>query len=132
MAFGTLAIDTLSVSGNIKDTAKSVDTDYIATGSAKHFVWFDGNTSNEIQNSLNCASVTDTGTGDYKPFLTNAMSTTFSVLHISTYRTSRIKGTGSGTSMTATNSYELDIIDGTDGLTFMDCEIGTSLLGDLA
>ena len=99
---------------------------------AKHFVWFDGNTSNEIENSFNTSSVTDTGTGDYKPFLTNAMSTTFSVLHIATYRTSRIKGTGGGTSMTATNAYELDITAGTDGSTFTDTEVGSSLLGDLA
>lgn len=99
---------------------------------AKHFVWFDGNTSNAIENSFNTSSVTDTGTGDYKPFLTNAMSTTFSVLHIATYRTSRIKGTGGGTSMTATNAYELDITAGTDGSTFSDTEIGASLLGDLA
>ena len=98
---------------------------------AKHFVWFDGNTSNVIENSFNTSSVTDTGTGDYKPLLTNAMSTTFSVLHISTYRTSRIKGTGGGTSMTATNAYELDIT-ASDGSTFSDCEIGASLLGDLA
>ena len=99
---------------------------------AKHFVWFDGNTSNAIENSFNTSSVTDVGTGDYKPFLTNSMSTTFSVLHISTYRTSRIKGTGGGTSMTATNAYELDIVVGTDGLTFIDTEVGSSLLGDLA
>ena len=59
------------------------------------------------------------------------MSTTFSVLHIATYRTSRIKGTGSGTSMTATNAYELDIT-AADGSTFTDSEIGASLLGDLA
>ena len=95
-------------------------------------VVINGNTSNEIENSFNTSSVTDTGTGDYKPFLTNAMSTTFSVLHIATYRTSRIKGTGGGTSMTATNAYELDITAGTDGSTFSDTEIGASLLGDLA
>lgn len=99
---------------------------------AKQFVWFDGNTTNVVENSFNTSSVTDVGTGDYKPFLTNSMSTTFSVLHISTYRTSRIKGTGSGVSMTATNAYEIDVVLGTDGLTFADTEVGASLLGDLA
>ena len=37
MANGTIAFDTLSTSGQISGTAKSVDTDYLAYGSAK--VW---------------------------------------------------------------------------------------------
>jgi hypothetical protein len=35
MANGTIAFDTLSTSGQISGTAKSVDTDYLAYGSAK-------------------------------------------------------------------------------------------------
>jgi hypothetical protein len=69
--------------------------------------------------------------GDYRPFLTNAMSTTFSVLHIETYRTSRTTGTGSGTSMVSTTAYEMDITNSA-GTTFTDSEVGASLLGDLA
>ena len=37
MANGTIAFDTLSTSGQITGTAKSVDTDYVVNGSAK--VW---------------------------------------------------------------------------------------------
>ena len=35
MANGTIAFDTLSTSGQITGTAKSVDTDYVVNGSAK-------------------------------------------------------------------------------------------------
>ena len=35
MANGTIAFDTLSTSGQITGTAKSVDTDYVVSGSSK-------------------------------------------------------------------------------------------------
>ena len=35
MANGTIAFDTLSTSGQITGTAKSVDTDYVVNGSAE-------------------------------------------------------------------------------------------------
>ena len=38
MANGTIAFDTLSTSGQITGTAKSVDTDYVVNGSAKAWV----------------------------------------------------------------------------------------------
>ena len=38
MANGTIAFDTLSTSGQITGTAKSVDTDYVVSGGAK--TWF--------------------------------------------------------------------------------------------
>ena len=41
MANGTIAFDTLSTSGQISGTAKSVDTDYLAYGSAKVWYGFD-------------------------------------------------------------------------------------------
>ena len=62
MANGTIAFDTLSTSGQISGTAKSVDTDYLAYGSAK--VWnktlADGT---GIEDSFNIASLTDTASG---------------------------------------------------------------------
>ena len=38
MANGTIAFDTLSTSGQITGTAKSLDTDYVVNGSAKSWV----------------------------------------------------------------------------------------------
>ena len=38
MANGTIAFDTLSTSGQISGTAKSVDTDYVVNGSAKYWI----------------------------------------------------------------------------------------------
>ena len=37
MANGTIAFDTLSTSGQISGTAKSVDADYVVSGSAKYY-----------------------------------------------------------------------------------------------
>jgi hypothetical protein len=81
MAFGTLAFDTLSTSGVITGTAKSVDADYILNGSAK--VLFNMNLRSdetmEIANNgissecLNISSGTDAGTGRPRGNITNAM-----------------------------------------------------------
>ena len=116
----------------LKDAAgaNSVALSTVANGSAKHFVWFDGNTSNTIQASFNNSSVTDNGTGDYSPVLTNAMSSTFSILTAMSYRTSRYTCTGSGVSMSSTSGYDLDCTN--SSTTFTDTEIGSQLDGDLA
>jgi hypothetical protein len=45
MANGTIAFDTLSTSGQISGTAKSVDTDYVVNGSSKSWVNFRWNNS---------------------------------------------------------------------------------------
>jgi hypothetical protein len=64
MANGTIAFDTLSTSGQITGTAKSVDTDYVVNGSAKYWVNYDA--PNEvIDGSLNSSSVTDSDTGQF-------------------------------------------------------------------
>ena len=64
MANGTIAFDTLSTSGQIQGTAKSVDTDFIVSGSPKHWVNIDGDTPS-ARNSVNNASLTDNGSGNY-------------------------------------------------------------------
>jgi len=74
MANGTIAFDTLSTSGQITGTAKSVDTDYLASGSAKAWTNYKGTSTNSIRNSLNTTSVTDNGTGDYTQNITNSFS----------------------------------------------------------
>jgi len=75
MAFGTLKADTLSTSGQISGTAKSVDTDYVVSGTPKSFVGFDGSAgtiSDSITVSLNVSTLTDNGTGSYDATVTNS------------------------------------------------------------
>ena len=72
MANGTIAFDTLQTSGQITGTAKSVDTDYVLNGSAKHFCHHDNGTTIDV--SFNTASLTDNGTGDYTSTFTNNLS----------------------------------------------------------
>jgi len=63
MANGTIAFDTLQTSGQITSTAKSLDTDFVVSGSAKALchVSADGATAS---NTLNISSLDDDGTGD--------------------------------------------------------------------
>ena len=64
MANGTIAFDTLSTSGQITGTAKSVDTDYVVNGSAKMVINYDHRQAS-IMSSLNVASVSDDATGKF-------------------------------------------------------------------
>ena len=64
MANGTIAFDTLSTSGQISGTAVSVDTDYLAYGSAKMVINYD-QIADSIRSSLNVSSVSDNATGDF-------------------------------------------------------------------
>ena len=73
MANGTIAFDTLQTSGQITGTAKSVDTDYVVTGSPKHWVNYDA-VSQVTHGSLNQASLTDNGTGDFTTTYSNNLS----------------------------------------------------------
>ncbi len=64
MANGTIAFDTLSTSGQITGTAKSVDTDYLLNGSAKMVINYD-QIADVVRSSLNVSSVSDNSTGDF-------------------------------------------------------------------
>jgi len=75
MANGTIAFDTLSTSGQISGTAKSVDTDYLASGSAKQWTRYNQDTP-VINSSLNTSSVADTSTGKVTVNISNAFSST--------------------------------------------------------
>ena len=66
MALGKIKADTLEHS-----TAGSLDTQYVVNGSAKAWVNFNGST-NATRSSLNIASVTDNGNGDYSYSTTSA------------------------------------------------------------
>ena len=63
MANGTIAFDTLSTSGQITGTAKSLDTDYVVNGSAKSWIDFTSSSSFTNNGSFNIATLTDTGAG---------------------------------------------------------------------
>ena len=73
MANGTIAFDTLSTSGQISGTAKSVDTDYVVNGSAKSFETHDGDSTTFLE-SFNMSSITDGTTGICSPVFTNNMT----------------------------------------------------------
>jgi len=64
MANGTIAFDTLSTSGQITGTAKSVDTDYVVSGSAKMVINYD-QIADTVRSSLNVSSVSDNSTGNF-------------------------------------------------------------------
>ena len=63
MANGTIAFDTLSTSGQIDGTARSIDTDYLLMGSSKS--WALNAVDASSDDSFNASSGTDNGTGDY-------------------------------------------------------------------
>ena len=74
MANGTAAFDTLSTSGQITGTAKSLDTDYVVSGSAKSWAAGDNSSGSTVTDSLNVASLTDVATGKTTLAFTSNMS----------------------------------------------------------
>ena len=73
MANGTIAFDTLSTSGQISGTAKSVDTDYVVNGSAKVWVNWKGTDTVGLNGSFNVSSGADLGTANYQINYSNVM-----------------------------------------------------------
>ena len=74
MANGTIAFDTLSTSGQISGTAKSLDTDFVVNGSAKAVLSADSDAV--VSESFNIGSGTDHGSGDFSYTVTNAFTNT--------------------------------------------------------
>ena len=66
---GTIIADTLTHS-----TAGSIATNYVVEGSAKMWCIFNGTGTVAILDSINSASLTDGGTGNYDVNYTNAFS----------------------------------------------------------
>ena len=66
-------MSTLEVS-NITDGTDTVETGYVLNGSAKAWVNFNGTGTIATRDSLNVASLTDNGAGDYTVTYTNAMA----------------------------------------------------------
>ena len=105
-------------------------TTNLQQGLAKHWLNLDGTGTIAISDSLNCASVTDDGTGDYDPFFTNNMSNT-------EYSVASACPSGSGdhsvinVSTLATNKYRIVVSDGGSSLEDQDPAM-TQINGDLA
>ena len=73
MANGTIAFDTLTTSDSANTgTEKSIDTSYLFNGVNK--VWFTLGMDAVQDDSFNCSSVDDDGTGDFGIHFTNAFS----------------------------------------------------------
>jgi len=66
-------MSTLSVS-NITDGTDTVETGYVVNGSAKAWVNFNGTGTIAARDSLNVASLTDNGVGNFTVGLTNNMA----------------------------------------------------------
>ena len=74
MANGTIAFDTLSTSGQIDGTARSIDTDYLLNGSAKCWINYDATASSDYtRDSFNVASTTYQATGAHDIAFSNNM-----------------------------------------------------------
>ena len=77
-----LKVDTLTgvtTAGSISVTGEgNSTTTNLQQGLAKHWGWFDTNTSNTVRNSFNNASLTDNGTGNYTVTATNAFANIYS------------------------------------------------------
>jgi len=124
MANGTIAFDTLSTSGQISGTAKSVDTDYLVSGCAKAWVYA---LDNALSDAFNIASSTDNGTGDYTfTFSSSMANATFAVTatsnedsNVNIFNPSR-----------ATTSYNIEV-KVSDGTSY-DKNTGSVTQGDLA
>ena len=76
MANGTIAFDTLSTSGQISGTAKSLDTDYLLNGSAKSWANYLTNSGTSITDSFNVGSLTDSAVGRTYINFSNNMANT--------------------------------------------------------
>ena len=131
MANGTIAFDTLQTSGQISGTAKSVDTDYLASGVK---VWCNHQQAATfvIHDSLNITSVTDQGAGHAFPQHTNNMSSGKYAVSMCCNQVSY--NTSSDTTLDGSNSSSQHTCQGING-----SNVGTdasymcsSLSGDLA
>ena len=128
MANGTIAFDTLSTSGQITGTAKSVDTDYVVSGSAK--VRCSTNAAGtSIHGSLNVSSLTDTAAGKQTVNLSSSTADT---------NYTPICGVGNKDDgnaretiirSVATSSYLTNLWDGS---AFSDAATSSTVHGDLA
>ena len=129
-----LRVNTLKdASGN-----NSIATSFVAGGSAKAWINFNGQSTLAARDSFNIASLTDNGTGDYTPAFTSSMGNgdyalgTFAAGNNSVNTNSR--AFGSGTKATGNHQIRIGYVSNTaGGLTLYDSEANDIVYqGDLA
>jgi hypothetical protein len=128
MANGTIAFDTLTTSDSVKSgTEKSIDTSFVFNGSAKAWYDLDETGTAALDDSFNCASLTDNGTGAFTIAWTNSMSnTTYASLFGGTSQSDI------GTTAVATGSHSTLTRQGFDSTTIDLDPIYSGILGVLA
>ena len=127
MANGTIAFDTLSTSGQISGTAKSVDTDYLACGSAKSWITFTSASTFVERDSFNVSSLADGGAGFGTATMTSAMSNIYHTVHSTSNDENAHAGSGNHT----TTNYQMFSKNSSHALTDATSQYGT-VHGDLA
>ena len=126
----SMAIDT---SGQVSVRGEgSATTTNLQQGLAKCWLRADMNTENDIQDSLNTASVTDQSTGDTRWNFTNALANTNGVMSGATARTGNPKLSGSAGSIALSTSQFRVMTTNHSGSTEADTEWGALAHGDLA
>ena len=126
MANGTIAFDTLSTSGQISGTAKSLDTDYVVGGTAKAWAISESGASPLV--SFNISTVTDNSTGNYDFTISSAMASNNFVVAGMATALNKVQGT-SRASNTTTNIH-IQLRNQAETLTDQDAQ--PAIFGDLA
>ena len=103
MAFGTLKADTLTHS-----TAGSLATNYVVEGSAKAWVRYDGTSPGSGADSLNITSITDSGTGDQRPVMANAMTSENYAPVSTSAQYHELLGNAGGSTGTTTTTFKIE------------------------
>ena len=132
----TLKINTLagvSTAGSIAVTCEgNSTTTNLQQGLAKCWLRADMNTENDIQDSLNTASVTDQSAGDTRWNFTNALANTNGVMSGATARTGTPKLSGGAGQIAVSTSQFRVMTTNHSGSTEADTEWGALAHGDLA
>ena len=131
MANGTIAFDTLSTSGQITGTAKSVDTDFVVNGSAKAWANVNQTSSQAIRDSFNIASIVDGGSGSTRSTLTSVMGNeNYSVIATCTVVTNY--NDNACAQEITTSTYDLYCSNGSNAAVTDNSYAQSEILGDLA
>ena len=123
------------VVSNISDGSTSVATGYVVNGSAKQWVNLDQTGTAAIEDSLNCSSITDNGTGWFTINFSNNManvnySMTSSANNTTSFFTPSIGIRGDGAIYKYAGNYQISTAKHDAGV---DCEEACmAVFGDLA
>ena len=134
MANGTIAFDTLSTSGQISGTAKSLDTDYVVSGVTKGFLFSKGAAPAAQGKSLNISSIADTAAGNFQITLTSAMSDNNPTVTVSQYQNQALGNAlvyNSSQTLSSTN-VPIATYNGSSAATDYTNGVATIVHGDLA